>query len=231
MTFCVFTASAFWSFRKVWTCLSQKVTGYPDVYGGRERCLPFSPFKQVFWCFNKETWTFSCNKKRRFRIFPNHTQEVSAFCRHIYYHLHISCSHTQGDDLDMPLTPEEISCLGIPKEEPACSKTILVPSRFLMFLSWVVRFSLHTADICGAALGSPALPCKLLGAILELRTPFSYKAHWRQERPSTEVFKYLEKSRPAPAGFLFITARGLLNTLMWIISFVTEEQKDKPGKH
>lgn len=131
-------------------------------------------------------------KTWRFRIFPNHTQEI-AFCRRIYHFLHVSCSHTHGDDLDIPLTPEEISCLGIPKEAPACSKTILVPSQFLVFLSWLVRFSLHTADICGAALGYLALPYKLLEGILELRTWFSCKAHWRKAGPGTEVFQYCLK--------------------------------------
>lgn len=113
-------------------------------------------------------------KTWRFRIFPNHTQETAAFCRHIYHFLHASCSRTHSNDLDMPLTPEA-SCLGVLKEVPACSKTILVPLQSRMFLFCLVRFSLHAASICGAT-----LPYELLEGILELRTPFSYKAPWRQ---------------------------------------------------
>lgn len=156
--------------------------------------MPVFPCFQAKSCFGVVTRRLELSlaiKIWRFRIFPNHTKEVSAFCRHIYHFLHVSCSQTHGDDLDVPLTSQEISCLGIPKEVHACSKTILVPSQFLKFLSWLVRFFFHTADICGAVLGYPALPYKLLEGILELRTPFSYKAHWRQAVPSTEVFKYL----------------------------------------
>lgn len=124
-------------------------------------------------------------KTWRFRIFPDHTQETAAFRRHIYHFLYVSCSRTHTNDLDMLLIPE-VSHLGIPKQVPVCSKTILVPSQSWMFLFCLVRFSLHAASICGAT-----LPYKLLEGILELRTPFSYKAPWGQAVTDTEVSQYL----------------------------------------
>lgn len=65
-------------------------------------------------------------------------------------------------------------------QESACSKTILVLITVLdVPVLFSVRFSLHAADICGAALALPSPSYKLLEGILEPRTQFIYKAPWR----------------------------------------------------
>lgn len=99
----------------LWARLSQKLSRC--IWGERE-----VPVKQVFWCSNRETWTFSCYQDSgvltgrlelslaikiwRFRIFPNHAEEITAFCRQTYH----SCSHTHGMfthcDLDISLILE-----------------------------------------------------------------------------------------------------------------------------
>lgn len=72
--------------------------------GGGERCLSHR-------CSGVLTLRLELAIKiSRFRTFPNHAEEISAFCRHIYHFLHGSCSHTQGvltqDDSDIPLILE-----------------------------------------------------------------------------------------------------------------------------
>lgn len=151
--------------------------------GGGERCLSHR-------CSNAETWTCSCCQDMQVQDFSKSCWgNISILQPHLplpswLLFTHSGCAHTiwfrhTSDSRKSP-------GLGMQMEVSACSILVLisVPDVPVLFSQ------IFSPCICGAALGQPALPYKLLEGILELRTWSSYNAHRRHGERQCQGHKY-----------------------------------------